>query len=328
RVIVVAHSMGGLVARYWLGPLGGAPYCRALVTVGTPHRGAPKALDWLVNGARLGGIAHPAATEVLRGWPGLYDLLPRYRAVWCAERDAAVYPYELDGVAPAGFVAEARRSFAMHGEIEKAFTELSQRPADQRPEVVALFARGHATLGRAVWADGELRVVKDPDPQWLPNAGWRGDGTVPAISAVPIELDEERRSWRAVPERHGPMAATPAVVEILKTFASASLAAVRGDTPDHPWLGLDLEGCVPAGEPVPVEARLYGAPAGPAAVWVRVKSLDDGNVRRQPCRMAETADGWRAVLDPLPEGRYGVAVEAVNVPGVDRVRCVDMVAAV
>ncbi|HET8684800.1 MAG TPA: hypothetical protein VFM54_23450, partial [Micromonosporaceae bacterium] len=47
RVIVVAHSMGGLVARYWLGPLGGAPYCRALVTVGTPHRGAPKALDWL-----------------------------------------------------------------------------------------------------------------------------------------------------------------------------------------------------------------------------------------------------------------------------------------
>jgi hypothetical protein len=25
RVIVVAHSLGGLVARYWLGPLGGAP---------------------------------------------------------------------------------------------------------------------------------------------------------------------------------------------------------------------------------------------------------------------------------------------------------------
>lgn len=28
RVIVVGHSMGGLVARYWLGPLGGAPDCR------------------------------------------------------------------------------------------------------------------------------------------------------------------------------------------------------------------------------------------------------------------------------------------------------------
>jgi triacylglycerol esterase/lipase EstA (alpha/beta hydrolase family) len=52
RVIVVAHSMGGLVARYWAGPLGAAPDCRALITVGTPHRGAPKALDWLVNAAR------------------------------------------------------------------------------------------------------------------------------------------------------------------------------------------------------------------------------------------------------------------------------------
>lgn len=39
RVIVVAHSMGGLVARYWLGPLGGAEYCRALITFGTPHSG-------------------------------------------------------------------------------------------------------------------------------------------------------------------------------------------------------------------------------------------------------------------------------------------------
>jgi hypothetical protein len=25
-----------------------------LITVGTPHRGAPKALDWLVNGVRVG----------------------------------------------------------------------------------------------------------------------------------------------------------------------------------------------------------------------------------------------------------------------------------
>ena len=43
-MIVVAHSMGGLVARYWMGPLGGWRVCRALITLGTPHRGAPKAL--------------------------------------------------------------------------------------------------------------------------------------------------------------------------------------------------------------------------------------------------------------------------------------------
>jgi hypothetical protein len=45
RVIVVAHSMGGLVARVWMGLLGRWPWCRALITLGTPHRGAPKALN-------------------------------------------------------------------------------------------------------------------------------------------------------------------------------------------------------------------------------------------------------------------------------------------
>jgi triacylglycerol esterase/lipase EstA (alpha/beta hydrolase family) len=45
RVIVVAQSMGGLVAG-----LGGALDRQALITLGTPHRGSPKALDWLSTG--------------------------------------------------------------------------------------------------------------------------------------------------------------------------------------------------------------------------------------------------------------------------------------
>src|ERR1022692_2573195 len=40
RGVVIAHSMGGLVARYWLGPLGGAGRGAALITLGTSHRGA------------------------------------------------------------------------------------------------------------------------------------------------------------------------------------------------------------------------------------------------------------------------------------------------
>ncbi len=54
RVDLVAHSLGGLDARYALAHLGLAARVRSLVTIGTPHRGSPIAdlfhegqLDWL-----------------------------------------------------------------------------------------------------------------------------------------------------------------------------------------------------------------------------------------------------------------------------------------
>ena len=65
KVIVIAHSMGGLVARWWLTALGGHRVCRALITVGTPHRGAPKSVDWVVNGVRLGhGIVMKGVNDI------------------------------------------------------------------------------------------------------------------------------------------------------------------------------------------------------------------------------------------------------------------------
>lgn len=43
RVDIIAHSLGGLDARYALAKLGLAERVRALVTIGTPHRGSPLA---------------------------------------------------------------------------------------------------------------------------------------------------------------------------------------------------------------------------------------------------------------------------------------------
>lgn len=54
RVDVIAHSLGGLDARYALSKLGLASRVRSLVTIGTPHRGTPLA-TWGENGA-LGAL--------------------------------------------------------------------------------------------------------------------------------------------------------------------------------------------------------------------------------------------------------------------------------
>jgi hypothetical protein len=63
RVIVVAHSLGGLVARHWMGAGGGARWCRALVTLGTPARGRSES-------AGCAGQRHPAAGRAALGEAG------------------------------------------------------------------------------------------------------------------------------------------------------------------------------------------------------------------------------------------------------------------
>lgn len=57
KVVIMAHSMGGLDARYMISHLGMAQQVAALVTISCPHRGSPYA-DWCVQhiGRRLGGL--------------------------------------------------------------------------------------------------------------------------------------------------------------------------------------------------------------------------------------------------------------------------------
>jgi len=57
RVVILAHSMGGLDARFMINKLGMADRVRALLTITTPHRGTAYA-DWCVRnlGQRLGGL--------------------------------------------------------------------------------------------------------------------------------------------------------------------------------------------------------------------------------------------------------------------------------
>ncbi|HVT90743.1 MAG TPA: hypothetical protein VHD56_17955 [Tepidisphaeraceae bacterium] len=56
-VLILAHSMGGLDARYMITHLNMAEHVAGLVTLSTPHRGSPYA-DWCMKniGKRMGGL--------------------------------------------------------------------------------------------------------------------------------------------------------------------------------------------------------------------------------------------------------------------------------
>ena len=98
---IVAHSMGGLVTRYFLrygdqplpadGSLpelnwAGAKDVARVVLVGTPNAGAPEAFEQLVNGYDPGRPILPHYPAAILGtYPSIYQLLPRprhNRLVW------------------------------------------------------------------------------------------------------------------------------------------------------------------------------------------------------------------------------------------------------
>src|ERR1035438_2812988 len=244
--------------------------------VATPHQGVPKAMDWLVNGVRVGRVALRRMTEVSREWPGVYDLLPRYPAVLAPgqakgrgrDEPRLLYPLELGGVLAAGFAARAADASQAHAEIGEAWRGLAHRP--DGPELATIFARGHATPSRAVLSGGKLRVTRS-DPEWLPNQGWRGDGTVPAISAIPPEGDDDRSAWYPVPERHLSMASTPAVIELLRFLDGAVPAPPPAERAGQPWIGLELDETVLPGEPSAMAAEVLGAAGDAASAWVTVR---------------------------------------------------------
>lgn len=97
EVDVVAHSLGGIVARYYIERLSGARRVGRLVTIGTPHAGT-----------RLSRLAPlvPSARDILDDSALLLDLGrvrpgAAYTSIW-SRADAIIQPPESSSIAPAG----------------------------------------------------------------------------------------------------------------------------------------------------------------------------------------------------------------------------------
>src|SRR5262249_51968103 len=118
RCILVCHSMGGLIARYWLEVLGGWARCRGLVTIATPDRGSLDALGFLCNGCseKLGPLELYDLTETLRSFTSVYQLLPIYPCVDGGDGKLVRVTEALD--LPNVDHDRARAAIAFHREIE------------------------------------------------------------------------------------------------------------------------------------------------------------------------------------------------------------------
>jgi hypothetical protein len=168
RVALVAHSMGGLVARAALAQPGTAHVTR-LVLLGTPNLGSGAAVQALRGTyavvrkvARLAAqpSAEALATEVFSSFPSLYDMLPS--GPWSGRADLLdreSWPHE--GPAPRAELLAAARA-----------TRSVLAPADAR--FAAIVGTGQVTV---------TAVTRRRD-DFVYTLTRHGDGSVPAASAA------------------------------------------------------------------------------------------------------------------------------------------------
>jgi triacylglycerol esterase/lipase EstA (alpha/beta hydrolase family) len=91
---IIGHSKGGLIAAYYVKRLGGWRRTRAVVTLGTPHRGTP--LAWL--GLPFAALARslvqmaPGSSFLARLQDGAWPAQVRLSSLWSRRDSASPYP--------------------------------------------------------------------------------------------------------------------------------------------------------------------------------------------------------------------------------------------
>ena len=319
RVVLVAHSMGGLVAAWWWAFLSEGIDVDQIITLGTPFRGAAKALDTLINGMRIGPFhATQAVSDMVRTWDSLFDLLPHYQVV--DGTDKYRYPYDLPSditSAVAGFSGKARKAYQENQRLNKAL--VNKVAESGRNPFTVYYSQGHTTLGHAnidTHSDG-LAVAKG-NPRAIPERWDGGDGTVSTFSAIPHVLEDDVSRRRRLRGKHQDLVEEAPVFEHVSEYARDRLPAAARGARRHDgdaYLQLDLDDVVLAGTEAEVRLRVVDKDGS-----VLNAEKVGGNVGGHRF-VAERSDGgwWSAQLPALEEGVHSVMLSATEVPGVGRV---------
>lgn len=267
KVILLAHSMGGLVSRYYLEVLGGWKDCKALFTFGTPYRGSLNAVNFLANGYKKAFID---LTEVMRSLNSVYQLMPRYKALKIGNDFYRIA--ESTVALPNIDRAKAKDALAFHDEIDTAADANKDNQTYRNAFVTCpIVGVQQPTMQSAQLVDGDI-TTSEILPTWLLNRSHLGDGdgTVPQVSATPVQMgDLEALSLvDYIPETHGALQIQrDTLLNLLKRIQSAQSATlenVRGSVEEIvprgirgiKGIGLSIDDLYLIDEPIALRAKV------------------------------------------------------------------------
>ena len=298
KLVLIGHSMGGLIARYFIECLGGWQHTRTLLTLGTPHRGSLSAVGFLVDGMKKGiGPLGLDLSPLLRSLTSVYQLLP-------------IYPCVASGGAPLQRVAEAAQAGllphvdatraaaarAFHQEVQdaQALNAKSGEYAERGPTVIPVVGIEQPTAQTAAMAGGKLTLQNSYEGRDM-----GGDGTVPRVSATPIEMSEAKREIYAA-ESHGALQNADGTLANLRGVLTRDKIDLRKfqRAEDAAMLTLDVDDVVLPGEALTVRVR---PSQGNPKVSLRLTPLGAGGAESEERLARDAEPGWqrgRFVLEP------------------------------
>ncbi len=304
KLILVAHSMGGLVSRYFIEVLDGWKDTRALITFGTPYRGSLNAVDGLSNGVKKGPLGLLDLSQMARSLTAMYQLLPAYE---CYDDGSGKLKRvgEVSGI-PNIDAARAADALKFHHEIRDAVDVHLNQPAylANRYRVHPIVGVQQETNQSAALRGGKVELLTS-----LGGKDLFGDGTVPRVSATPLEYSDASNEMFAATQ-HGSLQNADAVLVQLAgliTGLTLDLGSYRGEP--EKTIGVEVEDVLFHDEPVTIRARLFGGKTD--ALTATITARSDGAA--PSLTLAESGDGWYSGTHaPLREGGYEVRVSGPN----------------
>jgi hypothetical protein len=285
KLVLVAHSMGGLIARYFTGVLGGSADVRHTLTIGTPFQGAVKTVFLLDrgDGASL-PVPRQRLVSLARTLPGIYDLLPSYRCVQEGGATRRLMPADIAGLG--GDIDLSVAALDLHKALAAVgVSDLRTMVGIEQPTMQGLRLR-HGV------AEPQYYVHEDEG-----SVDWRGDGTVYVQVATggvqPIS---------SLPQSHGALVRTSEAIAAVR-----AVLTMRRLGPPLGAAGISLEvpESVAAGEPLEISITSTG---DPGRARCRIIDADTDMQIAQPMLAPQAAKMTASTRLPRP-GLYRVEVK-------------------